>query len=186
MMQRTLKTVLFLVIAVLAALVIGRRYLRNTGGDPAGPESAEEQPPGPFQGMGIRFDGHYRHDQGHLRYLMRFFPEGRVVTINGTAEVESTLHEFLRRDTQGNPGMGLHNVLAQVRGDSIFFVTHAMKGEISHRGRVTSDSTVRFLRHSHITGKDFDFSYVFRPDAGMGLEQQANQVGEPLDAVSGQ
>jgi hypothetical protein len=186
-MERTLKTILIVIIIALAALVAARKFLFHAGGAATEDPVAEEQQPGPFDGMGIRFDGHYRHEVGQLRYLMRFFPEGRVVTINGTKDVDATLHQFLRRDTEGNQSMGLHNVLAQVRGDSIFFITRPMKGEISHRGRVTSDSTVRFLRHSHITGKDFDFTFVFRSDERMKvLEQQAQQVGEAADTVSGQ
>lgn len=185
-MARHLKTVLIALIAALAVLVAVRMLLRKPG--PEGqPQQQEAPPPGPFDGLGIRFDGHYRHNAGQLRYLLRFYPEGRVVSINGAKQMENTLHKFLSRDTQGNPDMGLHNVMATVRGDSIFFTTYPRRGEISHRGRVTSDSTVRFVRHSHITGKDFDFTYVFMSDADAArLEQQPQEVGEPADAVGGQ
>ena len=186
-MERTLKTILIVVIAALAAFVVIRKYVIKGGEAPTDASVAEVYPPGPFDGLGIRFDGHYRHDEGGLRYLMRFFPEGRVVTINGTKDVEATLHEFLTRDTEGNQRMGLHNVMADVRNDSIFFMTQAMRGEISHRGNVTSDSTVRFFRHSHITGKDFHFTYTFRSDALMKeLAEQAKQSAQVVDSGGGQ
>ncbi len=109
-----------------------------------------------------------------------------VVTINGAKQMEGTLHEFLQRDTQGNPDMGLHNTMAQVRGDSIFFTTRPRRGEISHRGKVMGDGTVRFIRHSHINGKDLDFTFTFMTDAEAArLKQQSQQVGEPADAVGG-
>lgn len=187
--MRSAKTILLVIIAVLA-LAVAYSTLRHPG--PEAPAPPEEQAPnplaeqGPFDGLGLRFDGHYLCERGNLRYLLRFFPEGRVVTVNGTKEVEDDLPKFLTRETQGNPTMGLYNVRADVRGDSIFFVTRPEKGEISYRGRVSSDSTVTFFRHSHITGKDFDFTYTFRSDADQALRnEQGAQLREVGDAVSG-
>lgn len=188
-MARTVKNILLALIALLAVLVAYRVITRQQSPAPLD-HAVSEQPAiaddGPFKDLGVHYDGHYICERGNLRYLIRFFPEGRVVTVNGTREVEADLPKFLTRDTQGNPAMGLYNVNADVRGDSIFFVTRPEKGEISYRGKVTSDSTVQFFRHSHITGKDFDFTYVFRSDASVAAQQDAAQLGEMGDAVSGQ
>lgn len=119
---------------------------------------------GPFAGLGLRTDGYYRDARGEVLYLIRFFPEGRAVLINGTKDVEADLPKYLLRETQGNPAMGLYNVKVDVRADSMFFMTRPEKGEISYRGKVMNASMVRFHRHSHITGKDQNMEYIFYPD----------------------
>ena len=167
-MNRSIKILLLVVIATLACCLAWQNLKdpakRNATITSSSTETPPEDLPGPFTGLGLRFDGHYRYDIGDVRYLVRFFPEGRVVLINGTKEVENTLADFLTRETKGNPSMGLYNVMADVRGDSIFFLTRPEKGEISYRGKVQDASTVHFIRHSHITGKVFDFEYLFHPD----------------------
>ncbi|MBK9177303.1 MAG: hypothetical protein IPM46_13415 [Flavobacteriales bacterium] len=187
-MTRTLKTLLLALIAALALYVAYGMWKKSgPSTDKPSTDANGLVSPSPFEGMGIRYDGHYRHEAGGLRYLLRFYPEGRVVTVNGTKEVEATLPKFLTRDTQGNPSMGLYNVPVEVRSDSLFFITRPMKGEISYRGKVTSDRTVRFIRYSHINGKTFDFVYTFRSDEEEAqLQQQAAEVGEVGDTVSGQ
>lgn len=165
--MRTLKTALLIIVALLAALVAVRALMkRDAARNLVTPEGAEVVPqgPGPFDGLGLRFDGHYRCERGNLRYLIRFFPEGRVVLVNGTKEVEATLPAFLIRETKGNPSIGLHNVMATVRNDSIFFVTRPLRGEISYSGRVVDPAQVRFFRHSHITGVESEMEYRFVPD----------------------
>lgn len=187
-MTRTLKIILLALIAALALYVAYAKW-KNSGSVADNPSTNDTglNGPSPFEGMGIRYDGHYRHETGGLRYLLRFYPEGRVVTVNGTKEVEATLPKFLTRDTQGNPSMGLYNVPVEVRNDSLFFITRPMKGEISYGGKVTSDRTVRFIRYSHINGKTFDFVYTFRSDEEEAqLQQQAAELGKVGDAVSGQ
>lgn len=118
----------------------------------------------PFANLGLRFDGYYQESLGDLRYAMRFFPEGRIVLVNGTKDIEADLPKFLVRETQGNPSMGLYNVMPEVRSDSIFFKTYPEKGEISYRGKVMSGSLVRFNRYSHINGVSQDKEYIFHPD----------------------
>lgn len=125
---------------------------------------------GPFQDLALRFDGYYRYDVGQVIYLIRFFPEGRAVLINGTKDVEADLPKFLVRETQGNPGMGLYNVMPEVRGDSLFFTTHPEKGEIDYSGNVVDGSLIRFLRWSHITGSRQVMEYIFYPDPPTGAE----------------
>lgn len=167
-MARTLKTALLAIVALLAVFVAVRMLMhRGAASKPEGKEAAQEayQGPGPFDGTGVRFDGHYLCERGNLRYLIRFFPEGRVVLVNGTKEVEATLPAFLIRETKGDPSIGLHNVMATARGDSIFFVTKPLRGEISYRGRVVAPSLVRFFRHSHITGVDSEMEYRFVQDS---------------------
>ena len=142
-------------------------------------ENAEQPAPpvpapiiGPFQDLPLRYDGYYRNDVGQVIYLIRFFPEGRVVLINGTKEVEAELPKFLVRETHDNPGMGLYNVMVDVRGDSLFFMTRPEKGEISYSGSVVDGSLVRFLRHSHITGSKQVMEYIFYPDPTIGPEPE--------------
>lgn len=167
-MQNAIKTALLVVVALLAAAVAYFKFVREEA--PAAQEAPKEdvaklEAPSPFDGLGLRYDGHYRCEHGGLRYLIRFFPEGNAVLVGGTKDVEKTLPDFLIRETKGDPSIGLHNVKPEVRGDSLFFVTHALRGENSYRGRVESSSSVHFFRHSHITGADFDLHYLFVSDA---------------------
>ena len=88
-MTRTIKTALIVLIVALGAL-LGAKQLHllpggsaaKTGGDEAAPTA--EVINGPLSGLPIRFDGHYRTESGDVIRLMRYFPEGRVVLINGT------------------------------------------------------------------------------------------------------
>ncbi|HRH68188.1 MAG TPA: hypothetical protein PLB89_01650 [Flavobacteriales bacterium] len=163
-MTNTIKTLLIALIGILAiALIVGQ--MRSS---PASGVGTVQPPPvveGPFTGMPLRFDGYYRNKIGELLYLIRFFPEGRVVTVNGSMAVEKDLPKYLVRETQGNPGLGLHNVRVNVVGDSIVFITHPEKGEIEYRGAVVSGSMVRLMRHSHITGTKQLMEYIFYPDS---------------------
>jgi len=174
-MNSSIKTVLLVIVVVLALAVAALMVLKRTNApksDTVAKVETEYTGPSPFDGLGLRYDGHYRCERGSLRYLLRFFPEGRVVLVNGTKEVEETLPDFLIRDTKGNPSIGLHNVMATVKGDSIFFVTKPMRGEISYRGKATGPGRVRFFRHSHITGADFDMDYIFVSDEERKSGQQ--------------
>ncbi|HRH37580.1 MAG TPA: hypothetical protein PK760_04515 [Flavobacteriales bacterium] len=168
-MTRSIKLVLLAIVAILA---IALAYSMLTKASPKvdAPMTMDDataalEAKGPFKGLGLRYDGYYRCDRDNMRYLARFFPEGRVVTINGTKEVEGDLPKYLLRETQGNPGMGLYNTMCEVRNDSLFFTTHPMKGEISYRGRVMSTSTIMMHRHSHINGVNYDMEYLFHSDA---------------------
>ncbi len=163
-MTNTIKTILIALIGILAiALIFGQMRKPSA----SGPGSVQTAPvvEGPFTGMPLRFDGYYRNRIGDLLYLIRFFPEGRVVTVNGAMAVEKDLPKYLVRETQGNPGLGLHNVRVNVVGDSLVFITRPEKGEIEYRGAVASGSLVRFIRHSHITGTKQLMEYIFYPDS---------------------
>lgn len=128
--------------------------------DEFGPESTYL----PFTELGIRFDGYYKEERGGVIYLIRFFPNGNAVLINGLPETGNELPSYLTQDAIGDPGMGWYNVPITVREDSIFFKTYPFKGEISYRGNVPGTSTVRLLRHSHINGERTIKEYVFQPD----------------------
>jgi hypothetical protein len=169
-MTRTIKTVLIVLIVALGAL-LGAKQLHllpggsaaKTGGDEAAPTA--EVINGPRSGLPIRFDGHYRTESGDVIRLMRYFPEGRVVLINGTRELEADLHKFLIRETKGDPSIGLHNVPVEVKGDSLFFVVHPEKGDIDFLGKVSSGSSLSFERYSHINGHRERMEYIFHPDS---------------------
>ncbi|MEZ4757066.1 MAG: hypothetical protein R2817_09580 [Flavobacteriales bacterium] len=159
--MNTLKTLLLTLIAIaLVALLVARM---RTGQDTTTVVPPVEAP-SPFENLPIRYDGHYREQRSEAVYLMRFFPEGRIVMINGTADVDSTLADFLVRDTKGNPAIGLYNVMPRVVGDSLFFTTRPEKGEIDYAGAFEGNELVRFKRYSHITGARQLMEYEFRAD----------------------
>ncbi len=118
----------------------------------------------PFQGLGIRHDGHYKNEDRGVVYLIRFFDNGNAVLINGRSDVAEGLSQYLVKDALGDPAIGWYNVPVTVKEDSIFFKTYPTKGEIEYRGNVPSTSTVRLLRHSHITGTQEIKDYIFQPD----------------------
>lgn len=178
-MNNTIKYILLGIIAVLSiGLLVGRLTQKEAGPDTTVNEP-EQAVVGPLAGSQLRFDGYYRNQIGDLIYLLRFFPEGRVVTVNGTTQVEKDLPAFLVRETKGNPGLGLHNVPVTLVGDSLVFVTRPEKGEIEYRGAVVSGSMVRFLRHSHITGTRQVMEYVFHADGSEPSKQDSAQVVQP-------
>lgn len=132
-----------------------------------GSEATDATPPepaGPFHGLGLRFDGYYVETRGNLLYMVRFFPEGRAVLINGSSDVKDQLPPMLVRDAKGDPSIGYYNVPVVVRNDSMFFTTHPSKGTIDYSGVVADASCVRFLRHSNINGNQQIKEYLFRPD----------------------
>ncbi len=179
-MNTTIKNILLGVIALLVVILLVGRFMDKGDGEPdRSMVSSEVVITGPLKDRGIRFDGYYSNQVGQLLYLIRFFPEGRVVTVNGTAEVAKDLPKYLVRETKGNPGLGLHNVPVSVEGDTLIFITHPEKGEIEYRGVVASGSMVRFIRHSHITGTRQLMEYVFYPEGTVPLEQDSTQVVEP-------
>jgi hypothetical protein len=163
-MSRSIKTVLVVVIAVLTVLLLLRElHLIPSEQGPA--PTVPETPAGPFAGIPLRFDGHYRTESGDVIRLMRYFPEGRVVLINGTREMEADLPKFLIRETKGDPAMGLHNVPVTVKGDSLLFTVHPEKGDIDFRGKPSSGSSLLFERYSHINGHREQMEYIFQPDS---------------------
>jgi hypothetical protein len=164
-MSRSIKTVLLAVIALLAVLLLLRELHLLPSTQPPTTPTPDEAPAGPVTGLPLRFDGHYRTESGDVIRLMRYFPEGRVVVINGTREMEADLPKFLIRETKGDPAMGLHNVPVIVKGDSLLFTVHPEKGDIDFRGKPSSGSSLRFERYSHINGHREQMEYFFQPDS---------------------
>ncbi len=138
----------------------------GSGNDDHGPrDTAHTQtPPSPFAELATRYDGIYRSENGGVVYMLRLFPEGRAVLINGLPQGESELPAMLTRDAEGDPSKGWYNVAVDVEGDSLFFVTTPRRGEISYRGIVTPEGDLSLLRHSHITGKRQVMLYRYLPD----------------------
>jgi hypothetical protein len=163
---------LLLVIITLAIVVLVVQHFRTKEHVPEAPVAPEEAPiseiKGPFEGKGLRFDGYYMETCGELLYLVRFFPEGRAVLVNGTSDLREQLPPLLVRDAKGDPTMGWYNVPVTVQGDSLFFTTRPEKGTIDYGGIVVDGSTVRFMRTSNITGTRQLKEYLFQPDV---LEQ---------------
>lgn len=176
-MNSSIKNILVAIIAVLAIALIAKSLLGPKA--PAADTPTALTTKGALEGTGLRFDGYYVHRVGDLFYLIRFFPEGRVVTVNGTKEVQKDLPAYLVRETRGNPGLGLHNVPVTVKDDSLLFVTRPEKGEIEYRGAVVSGSMVRFIRHSHITGTRQLMEYIFHLDGSLPSEEDSTQVVQP-------
>lgn len=176
-MNNRIKNILLAIIAALAIALVGKSFMGP--GAQHGNTPGENAIVGPLAHTGLRFDGYYRNQIGDLIYLIRFFPEGRVVSVNGTKDRESDLPGFLIRETKGNPGLGLHNVPVNLVGDSLVFVTRPEKGEIEYRGAVVSSSMVRFVRHSHITGTRQLMEYIFYEDGTAPSQEDSTQVVEP-------
>ncbi len=120
----------------------------------------------PLTSTALRFDGAYRHTQGNMHNILRFFPEGNVVLITGTdtTTLQRRLRARLLQDTPTNGALGLHNVPVLQRNDSLLFVTRPMKGEIDYSGVVLGPDSIRFLKHSHINGKRAILTYLFEAD----------------------
>ena len=112
----------------------------------------------------VRTDGYYREDVGGLVYMIRFFPEGNAVLINGSAQVADSLPPLLTPNAIGNSAMGWYNVPVTYEQDSLFLVTRPERGNIDYRGNVTNDSTLRFERYSHINGDRRIKEYIFRAE----------------------
>jgi hypothetical protein len=116
-------------------------------------------------GSGLKFNGVYdSHTQGDIHYVMRFFERGNVALVAGRQRTgdKVDLRNLLTIDAKSGKD-NLHNVPVEQRGDSLFFTTMATRGEILYAGVVAGDS-LRFLKHSRVTGKKAVVSYGFVPD----------------------
>ena len=122
----------------------------------------------PLAGTKLRFDGFYHRTVGRNQYLMRFFPEGNVVVINGTDSTPqfAFLSSFLKQDAQNNTVPGLHNVPVSQQGDSLRFVTSTRRGDIDYYGKVLAPDSVHVYKYSHINGAKDTGTLTFRPDGG--------------------
>ncbi|MBK8341735.1 MAG: hypothetical protein IPK99_17960 [Flavobacteriales bacterium] len=109
----------------------------------------------------LRTDGVYRATMGQLVYYIRFFPEGRAMLIGGLADDKQDLREALEPSTPTGGTSIVHNVPVRVQGDSIFFVTQAMKGAIDYAGMRHGTDSLTFRKYSHVTGNQVITSYRF-------------------------
>lgn len=163
-MQR-IRTIL-LVIIVLALLALVAKHFLPLADTPAAgdPQEIEAVPEGVLAGTGLRFDGYYMEQRGKLLYMVRFFPEGKAVLVNGTDDLLGELPALLVPDATGDPTMGYYNVPVQLRNDSLFFTTTPEKGTIDYSGIVVDNERVRFLRTSNINGSEQVKEYLFMQD----------------------
>jgi hypothetical protein len=122
----------------------------------ANPLAAPAEPP--------RYDGVYAGYFGGTVQLLRFFPEGNVVTATDRASGGDSLRLVLRADLQPDLGKGLHNVPVTFRNDSILFRTTIMRGFIDYGGVQLGPDSMRLLKHSTATAKSALLTYRFVPD----------------------
>ncbi|MBP8822086.1 MAG: hypothetical protein KBH07_00410 [Flavobacteriales bacterium] len=95
---------------------------------------------------------------------MRFFERGNVVLIAGRQPTDGSpdLRTYLKQDAQGGVS-SLHNAPVALHGDSLFFTTMTNRGAITYAGSIHGDS-LRFLKHSTVTGKQAELVYWFLKD----------------------
>lgn len=136
----------------------------GTGAATKGNNKPSSPRTGPFEGLSTRYDGYYKSEAADIVYLIRLFPEGNAVLINGVRQIEDELPGNLVRDAVPDPDRGHYNVMVDVRNDSLFFVTTPRRGEISYSGTITPEGDLSLLRRSHITGKQQVMVYRFIPD----------------------
>jgi len=162
--MRQIRTILLIIIALALVALVAKRLLPASPTFDGVPEQIIPAVEGLLAGAGLRFDGYYLEERGGLLYLIRFFPEGKAVLVNGTKDLKDQLPPLLVTTAKGDPAMGYYNVPVELRNDSLFFTTHPEKGTIDYRGTAVNDTLVRFLRHSNINGSEQTKEYVFQPD----------------------
>jgi hypothetical protein len=164
--MRQVRIVLLVIIALALLAILAKQFMPASSGPTDAIQTQDDpQLEGPLVGTGLRFNGYYMEVRGGLLYLIRFFPEGKAVLVNGTKDLRDQLPPLLVPTAKGDPAMGYYNVPVDLRNDSLFFTTHPEKGTIDYSGTVVNDTLVRFLRHSNINGSDQIKEYMFQPDA---------------------
>ncbi|MDX9749524.1 MAG: hypothetical protein RBT71_00385 [Flavobacteriales bacterium] len=128
------------------------------------PAPVDPAPDGPFATLPMRFDGYYMAENDGVMYMVRFFPGGNAVLINGLGEGPGDLPAKLVPDAVPDPLVGHYNVPVEVHGDSLFFTTTPRRGEIHYRGAFIDAQTLRLHRRSDITGRQDVLEYRLRPD----------------------
>lgn len=139
------------------------------------PAHAVEAPPAPapanlvelhsLVGSGLKFNGVYdSHTTGNIHYFMRFFERGNVALIAGQQQPDDRvdIRTYLTENAKSGEN-NVHNTPVIQRNDSLFFSTMATRGAITYAGVVDGDS-LRFIKHSKVTGKKALVTYGFIPD----------------------
>jgi hypothetical protein len=98
--------------------------------------------------------------------LLRFYPQGFVVMVNGIDSTEgcSELRKYIDPRSGSKPNLGIHNVPVIHAGDSIFMVTPTGRGNIDYRGRIVTPDSLSIFKYSHIQGGKGLLGYVFDAD----------------------
>lgn len=151
-------------LAIAALTACGTNDRGTTTPATAATDTPAARLPGPFHQLPVRYDGYYMAAREGVMYLVRFFPEGNAVLINGMGTDPGDLPAKLVRDAVPDPLIGHYNVLVDVAGDSLFFTTTPRRGEIDHRGTFADAHTLRLERHSRITGHRMQLDYQFVQD----------------------
>lgn len=121
---------------------------------------------GRLKGTWVRFNGVYKTVFDKKAQYLRFYPEGNVTSVLGSSVQDpSSLKSLMKQDIPNGENM-IKNTMVTLEGDSLFFTTKGMKGLIDYRGaRVDGDAnSLRFLKHSLITGRKGFFEFTFEAD----------------------
>lgn len=102
---------------------------------------------------GIFYNGVYRYDSGNTSYWMRFYDDGRVVTVSTVSE---SLSDAVKRLKESNTGEGHYTV----QGSNIEFSTKSQWGTVSYKGTV-GDKALDLEWHSYINGATGHDHYQF-------------------------
>lgn len=113
----------------------------------------------------LRTDGYYHGSIGKVSYVMRYLPSGEVMLLGGMTDDPKELASQLTPDAVTGPTTNIHKAPVEVRGDSLFFITVGIKGEIDYFGHRRHADTLMFRKYSHITGKEATLPYVFVGEA---------------------
>ena len=177
-----MKKLLYLII-ILALLVIGYSKLGKNNSSSAQTEATSSKKPKvhtgaePFKiGDGrlkdhpwLRFNGTYKTGDARNQNVqhMRFYPEGNVTLISGRETPDGVqLKTFMAQDTPNNGEAHVRNSLVEIKGDSLFFTTKSLKGEIDYKGTFATPNKdkLSFFKHSRINGRTGQFEYTFVAD----------------------
>ncbi|MCB0795097.1 MAG: hypothetical protein KDB88_10200 [Flavobacteriales bacterium] len=110
----------------------------------------------------VRTDGIYHSSFGKVQYYMRFYPDGNVILAGGMADSKPTVPELIDA-ARMKPVPNVHSVFCRIEGDSILFVTQALKGQIDYHGHRDSPEQLSFKKVSHINGRQMELVYAFEP-----------------------
>lgn len=121
----------------------------------------------PLEGSALRFDGLYKGEMGKVVQLIRFYPQGFAVLVNGPDSTpdKHILSAYIDPRAASMPERGFHNVPVVVRGDSVYMVAKLRHGTLDYRCRLHRPDSLAVFKHSHVTGSKALVGFTFLPDS---------------------